>query len=69
MVTYEGASCPNGRPLPWAGSSYCSLLLHYRPAEWSTSLASIVKIARRQGALGRNGHLVDEVRPLNEARP
>ncbi len=67
MVTYEGASCPNGRLLPLDGSSSCSLLLHYRPAEWSTSLRSIVDTAREQGVLDRTGHLLDVVQPHVEA--
>jgi SM-20-related protein len=58
MVTYEGASCPAGRPRPLQGS-YATLLLHYRPVDWALNLGEVVQAAQRSGCLSATGELVD----------
>jgi len=55
MVTYEGASCPNGRPDPLRGSGWCSLLLHYRPVGWDLPAATITRQGMERGLIDSRG--------------
>ena len=50
MLLYESARCPHARPEPLAGSSYCSLFLHYRPVDWNVTYWSLIDQARADGA-------------------
>ncbi len=50
MLLYESARCPHARSVPLAGSSYCSLFLHYRPVDWNVTYWSLIDKARADGA-------------------
>lgn len=45
MLLYEGARLPHSRPHPLRGRHYASVFVHYRPADWSRTLARIAKDA------------------------
>lgn len=61
MVTYEGASCPSGRPDRLQGSSFCTLLLHYRPVGWNLTTADIVRGGVERHLIERSGELDADV--------
>lgn len=57
MVTYEGASCANGRPEALRGNACWSLLLHYRPAGWTLTASDIVRQGGERGLIDAMGEV------------
>lgn len=37
MILYESAKCIHGRPLPYNGTTYTNLFVHFAPTEWEHS--------------------------------
>lgn len=50
MLLYESARCAYARPTPLDGNSYCSLFLHYRPADWNLTMWTLLEQAMADGA-------------------
>jgi hypothetical protein len=41
MLFYESSKCIHGRPIPFNGSWYTSLFVHYRPVGWDETTAEL----------------------------
>lgn len=61
MVTYEGASCANGRPEPLRGTLSSSLLLHYRPVGWTLTPDEIVRLGGEHRLIDGRGEVDTDV--------
>lgn len=65
MLLYEGASCPHGHLVSFAGRSYVIALFHYCPVGWSHSVESIVHRGVTEGVIDVGG----SVRAIPRADP
>jgi Rps23 Pro-64 3,4-dihydroxylase Tpa1-like proline 4-hydroxylase len=55
LVTFESAAIPHGRYAPLDGDAYVILQLHYRPADWAVSTATLVRAGIDEQLIDRAG--------------